>query len=80
MMATADALVRRSGRDVWLLGPSHSDADGPRPRQVTVHTTTPYSEVQGPFVESLRARLEGRWRGTRRDGGPSSTARRAACG
>jgi hypothetical protein len=105
MMATADALVRRSGRDVRLLGPSHSDADSPRPRQVTVHTTTPYSEVQEPFVESLldelerigfrgnarwtwafhdyndmeldqqrvrslRARLEGRWRGTRRDGGP----------
>jgi hypothetical protein len=105
MMATMDEIAGRRGADVTCLAPSHSDADSPRPRQISVHTTTPYSTVAEPFVEflldeldrigftagprwawsyhnyndfelnqtrvqSLRQRLDGRWHGRQRDGGP----------
>jgi len=58
MMATMDTIASRYHAGVDLLGPSHSDADSLRPRQISVHTTTPYSAVDEPFVEGLLDELE----------------------
>jgi hypothetical protein len=58
MMATMDEIAGRHGKDVTCLAPSHSDADSPRPRQISVHTTTPYSTVAEPFVEFLLDELD----------------------
>jgi hypothetical protein len=114
MMATMDSVVRRGPGHVTCLGPSHSDADSPRPRQISVHTTTPYSTVAEPFVEllldeldrigfragprwawsyhnyndfelnqvrvkSLRAALDGRWEGRRRNRGPALYCTEGGC-